>query len=282
MKKIIITTLVIIIVAIAGSVYYVMNNLDSLVEAAIEKYGSQATQTAVLVDSVKISLQDGAAAINGITIANPQGFQSPLVFSLGEVGGQVNIASLAEDIFVIDDVRVRAPRVFAEVNEKNKTNLLVLKDNILKMIPSSDVKQDATTKDTPAASEPRIIIKRILFEEGFIDARIAVMDNKLIKLKLPSFELKEMGGTRGATPAELSQQILKKLTDIAMAEVKEKVINQQLDKLKAEAKAKVEAKKAELRAEVDEKKDQIKAESEQKIDAKKEQAKEKLKGLFSR
>ena len=53
MKKIILGLVLLIIFAIAGGVYYVLTNLDSMVEQAIEKYGSEATQTAVLVDSVK-------------------------------------------------------------------------------------------------------------------------------------------------------------------------------------------------------------------------------------
>ena len=246
MKKIILTSLVIIVVAIAGALYYVMNNLDSLVKMAIEKHGSEATQTEVLVSSVKISLQDGAAAINGITIANPESFQSPLVFSLGEVGGRLNIASITEDIIIIEDIRVRAPKVFAEINKDNKTNLIVLKNNIMEMVPASnEVKQEA---ESSSANAPKIIINRILFDEGFIDARIAALDNKEVKLKLPSFELKALGGKKGASPAEITQEILKKLTDIAMSEVKKKVIDQKLDKIKAKAKAKVEAKKEEVKA----------------------------------
>ena len=63
MKKVILGLMLIIVLAIAGSVYYLLTNLDALVEAAIEKYGSEATQTSVLVDSVKINLTDGAAGI---------------------------------------------------------------------------------------------------------------------------------------------------------------------------------------------------------------------------
>jgi len=39
MKKIIPTVILIIVIAIAGGVYYLLTNLDALIEAAIEKYG---------------------------------------------------------------------------------------------------------------------------------------------------------------------------------------------------------------------------------------------------
>ena len=270
MKKIVVTTLLIIVIAIAGSIFYVVNNLDELVKSAIEKYGSQATQTSVLVDNVKINLQDGAAAINGMTVANPAGFQAPLVFSLAEVGSQINLASLSEDVIVIDDVRVRAPKVFVEVDKDNKINLNVLKNNIVNMLPQNEAIQEPAS-EAGASSEVKLIIHRILFEQGFIDARVVSLDNKNFKLNMPSFELNNLGGKSGATVAVITQQILKKLTDIALAEVKKKGIDQQLDKLKAKAKAKIETKK-----------DQLKTKSKQKIDDKKEQAKDKLKNLFGR
>lgn len=289
MKKIIVATVLIIVIAIAGSVFYVFNNLDRLVEEAIEKYGSEATQTSVLVDSVKVNLQDGAAAINGITIANPAGFQAPLVFSLTEVGSQIDLASLSEDVIVINDVRVRAPNVFVEVNKDNKVNLNVLKDNVLGATSKNSATEQPAATQKAAGAEPKIIIHRILFEEGFIDARVVALNNQNFKIKLPSFELNELGGKTGATPAEISQQVLKKLTDIALAEVRKKGIGQQLDKIKAEAKAKLEAKKAELeakKAELEAQKSALEAETKQELDAKKEQAKdktkEKLQNLFNR
>ena len=85
MKKVILGLMLIIVIAIAGSVYYLLTNLDALVEAAIEKYGSEATQTSVLVDSVKINLTDGAAGITGLTIGNPAGYDLPNAFSLAEI-----------------------------------------------------------------------------------------------------------------------------------------------------------------------------------------------------
>ena len=77
MKKIILGVVLIVIVAIGGGVYYVLNNLDDLVKAAIEKHGSAATQTSVRVDSVKINLLEGSGGISGLTIANTSGFDMP-------------------------------------------------------------------------------------------------------------------------------------------------------------------------------------------------------------
>lgn len=138
MKKLIPALLLIIIIAIAAGVYFVLTNLDALIEAAIEKYGSEATQTSVLVDGVKTDLANGAAAINGLTIANPAGYDLPNAFSLGVIRVAIDLESLQQEPYVINEITVLAPQVFVEVNEDNKTNLNELKNKLvggLKAVP---------------------------------------------------------------------------------------------------------------------------------------------------
>ena len=83
-SKITLFTLLLVVIAIGASVFYVINNLDSLVKNAVEKYGSEATQTAVRVESVKITLKEGSSVIKGLSVANPAGFEAKYAFSLGE------------------------------------------------------------------------------------------------------------------------------------------------------------------------------------------------------
>ena len=52
MKKAFLSVLIILVVVIAGGVYYLFSNLDNIVKAAIEKYASETTHTAVAVEDV--------------------------------------------------------------------------------------------------------------------------------------------------------------------------------------------------------------------------------------
>lgn len=271
MKKVILGFVLIVIVAIGGGVYYVLDNIDGLVKAAIEKYGSEATQTAVRVDSVKINLVDGAGGIFGLTIANPKSFTMPNAFSLGEVRIGIDLESLQEEPYVIDEITVLAPQVFVEINEDNKTNLNELKNNLMAGMPAkSSTKTEAAPVES-TSKEPRLIIRRITFADGNIQARMAALNNKEYQLKLPSINMTNLGGSKGATPSELASEILSRLTDRASEEVKKKVIDAEMDKLKAKARAKVDAEKARLKKKAD-----------AKLDEQKDKAKDKLKGLFGR
>ena len=270
MKKVILGVLLIVIIAIGGSVYYLLTNLDSLVEAAIEKYGSEATQTSVLVDGVKINLSDGAAGITGLTVGNPAGYGFANAFSLGEIRAAIDLASLQDEPYIINEITVLAPQVFVEINQDNKTNLNELKNNLT---AGTTGKPQAKAPAEGSAAEPRLIIRRLTFADGTIQAKVAALKNKEYKLKLPSLDMTNLGGSKGATATELASEILKRLTDRASDIVKNDIIDAELNKLKEKAQQKIDEEKARLQKEVDSK-------VEAKKDAVKDKAKDKLKNLF--
>jgi len=271
MKKVILGLLLIVVIAIGGSLYYLFTNIDSLVEAAIEKYGSEATQTSVLVDSVKINLSDGAAGITGLTVGNPAGYGFANAFSLGEIRAAIDLPSLQEEPYIINEITVLAPQVFVEINEDKKTNLNELKNNLTS--GSTDAAQNTKSQADDSAAEPRLIIRKLTFADGTIQAKVADLKNKEYKLKLPSLDMTNLGGSKGATASELASEIIKRLTDRASDIVKNDIIDAELNKLKAEAQQKIDEEKAKLQEKVD-----------NKVDAKKEavkdKAKDKLKSLF--
>ncbi len=271
MKKVILGLVLVIIFAIAGGVYYVLTNLDALVKEAIETHGSQATQTAVRVDKVKINLTDGAGAITGLTIANPEGFTMPYAFSLGEIRTGIDLQSLQQEPYIINEITVLAPQIFVEINEDNKTNLNELKNNLTSSSLSSASQDKTQAADEISTHEPRLIIRRVTFADGNIKARVAALDNKEYQLKLPALDMTNLGGSKGATPAELAREILNRLTDRASEEVKKKIIDAELDKIKAKARAKVEEEKARLKEKTD-----------AKLEEEKQKVTDKLKGLFGK
>ena len=232
MKKFTLGFIFIIILAIGAGIYYVLTNLDALVEAAIEEHGSKATQTAVRVDKVRIDLIDGAGAVYGLTVANPKGFSDPHAFSLGQIRIKIDIKSLKEEPYVIDEITVRAPRVFAEINKDRKNNLNELKKNLPVGKATAKTKQDKTTDG------PRLIIRQVLFSDGNIQANVVPL-NKEYQVKLPTLNMTNVGGKNGATPAQIAKEIIGRFTDMAVAEVKKQGFNAELDKLKAGAKEKL-------------------------------------------
>ena len=240
MKKIVLAALLVLLLTLGFGVYYLLSNLDSIVKAAIEHYGSEATQTTVQVNKVQIELTDGSGSIRGLTVGNPQGFEAPLVFSLGEISTQIDLKSLSEDVFVIDHIVVRAPEVFFELNSKGNNNLEALKKNL-----APGASKASGTPASKSGSDPKMIIRKVLFEGGNIEASVVPL-NKKYSLKLPKIEMTNLGGKNGATPDQIAEQALNKLTEQAMTEVKKKGLDQYKDKLQDEVNERVDAEKEKL------------------------------------
>lgn len=265
MKKSILVVLGVLVLVIGFGVYYVLTNLDSLVKAAIEKYGSEAVHTAVRVGSVNINLGDGAATIRNLTVANPDGFSFPHAFTLGEITVDIDIENTDEQLIAIDAIKVASPQVFYEINEERSGNLNVLQEGL-------NVKSTPDKKpDTKASGQGGVELKIDSFNLNGAEmkAKIVPLKNKEYDLKLPPVKLSRLEGT----PEEIASQVLDQLISHAKQEIKKKGLNKELAAAKARLKAKVDQK-------VDEAKSRLKDKTESKVEEQKDKAKEKLKELW--
>lgn len=289
MKKVILGLIILVVV---GGSYYFLTNLDAVIKAAIEKHGSAATQTAVRVDKVRVKLTDGVktgtGSIKGLTIANPKGFAVPYVFSLGEITLGIDLQSLKEEPYVVSEVTVLAPEVFIEINDDRKVNLNELKRRLVSDKPQTKQSQTSTQSN---AAEPRLNIRKLVFAKGNIIVKVVPLNNKEYKLKLPSIIMTNVGGKAGATPTELTKEILNRVIEQAKKEFQKSSYGLELERLKSEAKAKLnaakakakaklEAEKSKAKAKVDTEKEKLKQKTDSKLDAEKQKAKDKLKNLF--
>ena len=264
MKKLFLSLVLIVLLAVGGGVYYVLTNLNYLVETAIEKYGSEALKTSVQVASVDIRLTEAQSAINGLTISNPAGFDSIPAFSMDNIALGVNIKEAGQDQIGIDFIRIHGPEVYFEINAAKKANLNVLKENLLASSGSATSAED-NSQSQGDKQQPILHIKEFVFAEAKLKAKVVPLDNKDYALTLPNLVLRNLKGT----PQQISQQVLQQLIDHAKTEVKRKGIDAELDKAKRKVKQKVEQEKAKLKSKADEK-----------LEQEKQKVEDKLKGLF--
>lgn len=261
-SKLLLSSVVIIVILIAGLFYYVWTSLDSLVEDAIEKYGSQVTQTSVQVQQVKLreTLAQGKGSIAGISVANPEGFTSPYAFTLGQIQTEIDIATLTQSPIVIKQITVAAPQMFFEVNNDRHINFNVLKNNINRALPTKAADKSAAKQSDD--SEVKLIIRHLLIQDGTVEATVLPLDGKKYTTPLPRIELRNLGGKGGSTPAEISRQIVNAVVDRTRAAVAELGIEQQL---KDAARQRLDEEKAKLKSQADEQVEQEKQKAEDKL-----------------
>jgi hypothetical protein len=249
MKKIILSLLAIIILALGGITYYGIANLDAIVQNVIEKVGSKVTGTAVTVAGVNITLKDARGEITGLHLANPTGFDSTHLFHLDDIA--LDIGNLFGDVIVIDEVLIDGADIIAE-QKGQTTNLQALLENIKKS-SSAPAETEAKAADESTTSEPiRLMIKKFSFINNKASLETEQWEPQV--LKVPNIVMTNLGDEKvGLTPEQLSAEVINRLIKSVETAAKEalkekakeeakKALTEQLDKnLSDEDKAKLDS-----------------------------------------
>jgi uncharacterized protein involved in outer membrane biogenesis len=200
--KKVLAAVAVLILLFAAAIAYVLTNLDFIVKRAIEKYGSQTTKTDVRVSAVSIRLTSGEASVTGLSVANPRGFSTPDIFSLGNISTKIAVKSVRKSPIVINEIRITAPKVFYEKPSSGSSNVDVLKNNLQKQEPQKGPVEKKGKKD-----EVKLFIRRLVIEKGRVETRIAALGGGPVTVDLPRLELVDIGKNGGATPDEVAKTV---------------------------------------------------------------------------
>lgn len=202
MKKSRILLLLLLIIAAGVTWLWFNNPLNALIEAGIEKYGSEMTQTRVTVSRVKLSPTDGQGALSGLSLGNPRGFKADHAFKTDRIEVTIEPATLTDDVILIHKILIAAPDIVYEKNDSG-TNFEAIQRNVEQYLGSGK-KPDDKKADKKAGK--KMIIESLVIRD------IKVNYNGMLDLSLPDIELRNIGKKNGgATSAQVVSAIVKEL-----------------------------------------------------------------------
>lgn len=221
MKKIALA-FAIVVVAVAGAAYYFASNLDSIVKAVVERYGSEATQSSVTLKSVKLGIRDGSGELNSLAVKNPKGFSSNDAITLGDIKVVLDVSTLQSDTIVVKDVTILQPGVLYEY-ASGGGNLETIQKNVQSYAAkfSGGKKEPDKSAGDPAQSaskqpEKKVIIENLVIRDGKVAATHQALQGRTISASLPTIQLKDIGKDKGgATPAEVAEKVLGAISSAA-------------------------------------------------------------------
>lgn len=205
-KKRVVYVLAAVVLLLAAVGVFLWTNLDWIVKRAIERFGSQATGTAVRVRTVSLHPVQGNGEISGLTVANPRGFAGAHALSLGRISVRLLPKTIASNPVVIEDIHITEPFVSYERNESGAVNLDVIKKNLGGSEPAAKPKTDS--RKTPKEQVKRLRIRKLVIENAKVEVRIAAAGGKPRILVLRRVEMADIGGKSSATPDEAAKEIL--------------------------------------------------------------------------
>lgn len=202
MKKILIGLGVLVVIAAVG-VYIFLGSLNDIVRAAVEKVGSEMTQTNVSLNEVDIELTSGKGALRGFSVTNPDGFSDDDAFKFDEVSVVLDIATIRSDPIVIKEVIIQGPAVVYEFGDNGGSNLDQLNKNVQSKAGADKKSSDGDKKG------PNIVIENLYLRDGTVSV-LAPLLNEKMSIPLPAIHLKDIGkdGGKGATPEEIADKVM--------------------------------------------------------------------------
>ncbi len=195
LKYFLLTLLVIVVLAVLGVWLF----LEPLVKTSVNKFGSQIVGTNVSLDGFKFSPFAGEVELKGLKVANPEGYKTENLLSLGRILVKVDVKSLMSDVIVVDDISVNEPKISYEMPDFTTSNVMQIQQNVAKnTAPSADKAeaQEAETvkEETATAPSKKVVIKRVLVEGGALSALTPLQTNaSALELNLPAVEITGIG-----------------------------------------------------------------------------------------
>lgn len=201
-RKSFIAIAAVLVLAVGGGLIWLYSSLDSLVQAAIEKYGPEITQVSVHVARVKLAPTDGKGTIQGLRLGNPAGFKTENSFKAGEISLKIEPASLTKDVIVINEVVIQSPEVTYESGTSGN-NLDTIQKNIegyVARLGAGKQKDDGPGK--------KLIIENLYVRDGKVNVNTALTVGKTVSMPIPNLHLRDIGRkSNGASAGEVTKQV---------------------------------------------------------------------------
>ncbi len=203
MKKLIrfVVALVIVLLVLAvGVVVYI----DSIAKAAIERGATYALGVETTLGSADVKLLSGTFAMGDLTIANPQGFESPYFTHLGQGDVEVALGTLRQQTVQLPTLTLTNLEMHLDKKE-GKANYDVILENLKRFESQENAQDDAGGK--------KFIIEEILIKNIMVHVQLLPLGGDLTKLDVPIDEirLENVGSqtSRGVLMSELTGVIIK-------------------------------------------------------------------------
>ncbi|MBN1238298.1 MAG: hypothetical protein JXB36_07335 [Gammaproteobacteria bacterium] len=200
-----------LVAVILGGVY-LLGRLEPTVVATIESYGEAATGTDVTLRAANVSVTESTGTLSGLTIGNPEGYETDYALQIDEIRVRVGLDSLVgSGPLVVNEVVVNGARLNAE-QRGNSSNL----NELLERLEQSD------DSEPSAEPEERVIIERFRLARGRITLTSELLEDEQY-VDLPEVVVEDVGGSSGATYAEATEALLTPILAAARQAVVERV-----------------------------------------------------------
>ncbi len=215
-----------LVLVVAGVLFFVVSNIDGIIKAGVERFGPEVTQTEVRLDEVEVAATSGQGALRGLFVGNPDGFEAPSIFELGEVSLDIDVSSITGDTVLIREIVIAAPQITYEIGP-NGSNIDALRRSVEQAVggggSSGGGGGGGSGGGEASTSERQIIIENLYVRGGQINVAATALPGQTLGATLPDIHLTDLGKDGGgADPAVIIDKVIEAVTEqvgVAVADV---------------------------------------------------------------
>ena len=223
MKKLLIGLVVLVVIVAGGGAYLIFGGgAAQLVKTSVETAGTQVAKVDVTLADVELEILSGVAALNGLDVANPDGFETDYAFSLGGVSVKVDTGSIGSDVITINEVVVTAPKVIYELAGTD-SNIATIQKNVESFTNAMGGSGGGSSSGGDAAGGeegPKLVIENLYIRGGEVAVSAGFLDGKKMGVDLPEIHLTDIGkDSGGASGAEVAAKVLDSISSAVVTSV---------------------------------------------------------------
>ena len=206
--KIIAVLVILILVAVVGIAFY----LDTIAKGAIETGATYALGVQTTLDEADIGVFAGDFTMKGLSVANPEGFQSDHFLQLGEGYVDVSMGSLRQETVELPILTLTTVNMTLE-KKGGESNYKVILDN-LKRFESGEQTEPGGEKEAGKT----FVIKEVVISDINVEVDLFGVGGDLNRARVPIDEIRLTNvGADGADTAEVTNVIIKAIMAAVMA-----------------------------------------------------------------
>jgi AsmA family len=209
--KIVGIVVAVLVVLVIGIVVFFVMNSNAIVKRAIEAVGTEELGVPVNVARVNLSLREGRATIDGLTIGNPPGFDSKPALQIQSFTVALDMPASSQNLFVIDRIAVAGASVAAQVSAEGKTNFSTIMQNLES--PSGE-------STSSAAGNIKLIVRHFDFTGASATATAPLL-KKPVEFSIRDIHVNDVGKAEGGvSPSALGQALLRPVVAAVVSELR--------------------------------------------------------------
>lgn len=202
MKKLLIGVLVIVAIG-AGAMYYLSSNAGGMIKDGVETYVPPIIGAKVALGDVKLDPANGAAALTGLMIGNPEGFKTEHAFKIDNMSVKLDVASLTSDVIHINEVRLDAPDMIYEIGS-NGNNIGKIQENVEAYVAGLDL----GNSDSNESGELKYIVDHVYINDTKVKIASDLLGGRGAGVTLPDLHIADIGKREnGAIATDVLKQI---------------------------------------------------------------------------